>query len=57
MGIIFTLEPVFAGIVAFFLAGEVLTVKAYIGAALMIGALFITEIDFSGIKKLKGSDK
>ena len=57
VGIIFTLEPVFAGIVAFFLAGEVLTVKAYIGAALMIGALFITEIDFSGIKKLKGSDK
>lgn len=57
VGIIFTLEPVFAGIVAFFLAGEVLTVKAYIGAALMIGALFITEIDFSGTKKLKGSDK
>lgn len=58
VGVIFTLEPVFAGIVAFFLAGEVLTARAYAGAILMIAALFITEIDFSGIKgRFKGSSK
>lgn len=46
VGIIFTLEPVFAGIVAYFLANEVLSPKAYLGAALMLLALFMTEIDF-----------
>jgi len=49
VGVIFSLEPVFAGIVAFFLAGEVLTVRAYIGAALLVSGLFIMELD---IKKL-----
>lgn len=53
VGIIFTLEPVFAGIVAFFFAGEILSVKSYIGAFLMISALFITEIDFSSLGKKK----
>ena len=53
VGIIFTLEPVFAGIVAFMFAGEILTPKAYLGAALMISALVITEIDFDGIRKKK----
>ncbi len=52
VGIIFTLEPVFAGIVAFLIAGEVLTAKAYLGAVLMISALFITEVNF-GKKPLK----
>lgn len=54
VGVIFALEPVFAGIVAFFIAGEVLTPKAYFGAALLLSSLFIMEIDF---KKLfsKGS--
>lgn len=46
VGIIFTLEPVFAGIVAYFIAGDILSVKAYFGALLMIFALFITEINF-----------
>ena len=32
VGVIFTLEPVFAGIVAFLFAGEVLTPRAYVGA-------------------------
>lgn len=53
VGIIFTLEPVFSGIVAYFFAGEVLTPKAYLGAVLMIGALFISEIDFKGKKAKK----
>lgn len=53
VGVIFTLEPVFAGIVAFIFAHEVLSAKAYIGAVIMIMALFITEIDFEHIKKKK----
>lgn len=50
VGIIFTLEPVFAAVVAFFFAGEVLTAKSYLGAVIMTAALFVTEIDFGGKK-------
>lgn len=46
VGVIFALEPVFAGVAAYFYAGEVLTFKSYIGALLMIIALFITVINF-----------
>lgn len=49
VGVIFSLEPVFAGIVAFFLAGEILSPRAYVGAALLVSGLFIMELD---IKKL-----
>jgi drug/metabolite transporter (DMT)-like permease len=45
VGVIFSLEPVFAGIVAFFLAGEILTITAYTGAALLVAGLFIMELD------------
>lgn len=48
VGVIFSLEPVFAGIVAFFLAGEILTARAYIGAILLISGLFIMELDIKG---------
>ena len=56
VGVIFALEPVFAGIVAFALAGEILTGKAYFGAALMIASIFIMEIDFDSLfsKRKKG---
>ncbi len=43
VGIIFTLEPVFASVVAYFFAHEVLSPKAYLGAALMLAALLISE--------------
>ena len=46
VGLIYTLEPIFAAVVAFVLAGEVLQVRGYIGAALMIASVFIMEIDF-----------
>ena len=49
VGVIFCLEPVFAGIVAFFLAGEVLLPRAYFGACLMLAGLFIMEIDFGAL--------
>lgn len=50
VGIIFALEPVFAGIVAFIFADEVLLPRAYFGALLMIAGLFIMEIDFTKLR-------
>ena len=50
-GVIFALEPVFAGIVAFVLVGEVLTAKAYLGAVLMVASIFVMEIDFTDLKR------
>jgi len=47
VGVIFTLEPVFAGFVAFFLAGEVLAPRAYVGAVLLITGLFVMELDLN----------
>lgn len=58
VGVIFTLEPVFAGIVAFFLAGEVLLPRAYFGAFLLIAGLLIMEIDIKKIiKKFKNESE
>lgn len=51
VGVIFTLEPVFAAIVAYFFAGEVLSAKAYLGAVLMLASIFIMEIDFKALLK------
>jgi len=50
VGIIFTLEPIFAGVVAFFLAGEVLLPRAYLGALIMLLGLFLMEIDLARLK-------
>lgn len=49
VGVIFTLEPVFSAIVAFLFAGELLTPKAYFGAALMLASIFVMEIDFKSL--------
>ncbi len=43
VGLIFTLEPLFAAIVAYFLANEVLSPRGYVGAALMMGSLILME--------------
>ena len=51
VGVIFSLEPVFAALVAFFVAGEILSPRAYFGAALLLVSLFVMELD---IKKLFG---
>lgn len=53
VGVIFTLEPVFAAIVAYFFAGEILSPKAYAGAILMLASILIMEIDFKGLQKKK----
>jgi len=50
VGVIFSLETVFAGFIAFAFAKEVLTLKSYIGAIIMISSIFIMEINFSEIK-------
>ncbi|MDO5414581.1 MAG: DMT family transporter [Bacillota bacterium] len=49
VGVIFTLEPVFAGIVAFALAGEILLPRAYFGAFLLLASLIIMEIDVNAL--------
>lgn len=51
VGLIFTLEPLFAAIVAYFFAHEVLGVRGYIGAALMMLSLVLMELDFEVIGK------
>ncbi len=51
VGVIFTLEPVFAAIVAYVFAHEILSPKAYLGAALMLASIFVMEIDFKNIGK------
>ncbi len=42
--VILTLEPVFAGLFGFALAGERLGPLAFLGAALIFGALLLVEI-------------
>jgi len=44
VGVIFTLEPVFAAIVAFLFAGERLLPRAYIGMAMMLASILIMEV-------------
>jgi drug/metabolite transporter (DMT)-like permease len=44
VGLIFTLEPVFSAIVAFFIAHEVLLPRGYLGAALMLLSLVLMEL-------------
>jgi len=44
VGVIFTLEPVFAAVAAFFIAGETLTPRGCIGAALLITAMILMEL-------------
>lgn len=44
VGLIFSLEPVFASIAAFFIAGERLTARGYIGGALLLLAVCVMEL-------------
>ncbi|MBQ6684476.1 MAG: DMT family transporter [Firmicutes bacterium] len=49
--VIFTLEPVFNSIVAFFIAHEVLRPQAYLGGVLLVASLLVMEIDFTKLLK------
>ena len=46
VALIFTLEPVFSAVVAYFLAGERLRAQGYFGAALMVVSLVLAQLDF-----------
>lgn len=46
VGLIFTLEPVFSAVVAYFMAGEVLEPRSYVGMAMMLLSLVFMEMDF-----------
>ena len=49
VGVIFTLEPVFSGIVAYFFANEKLLLRGYLGAALMLLSLLVMEMDWGAV--------
>ena len=51
VGVIFTLEPVFAAIVAFLFAGERLLPRSYIGMVMMLISILIMEVGTPGEAK------
>ncbi len=51
VGLIFTLEPLFSAVVAFFWAGERQSPAGYVGAGLMMLSLVIMEADWGALKK------
>lgn len=53
VGLIFTLEPLFASIVNFIFANERLAPRGYLGAALMMLSLLLMEIDLPQLLKEK----
>ena len=46
VGLIFTLEPLFSAVVAYFLAGERVGTRGYVGAVLMMASLVLMEANF-----------
>lgn len=46
VGLIFTLEPLFSAIVAYFLADERLQPRGYVGGILMMASLILMELDW-----------
>lgn len=52
-GVIFSLEPVFAALFAFWVTGETLTLRGYIGAGLVLLSVLIAEIDLSKWRRNK----
>lgn len=53
VGLIFTLEPLFAAIINFIMLGELLSTRGFIGAALMMLSLFIMEGDWRFLRRAK----
>lgn len=56
VGVIFTLEPVFSAIVAYFFANEKLLPRGYIGAALMLLSLLVMETDWRSLLRGKQTE-
>lgn len=57
VGVIFTLEPVFAAIVAFLFAGERLLPRSYIGMVMMLASILIMEVGTSKEAKKETADE
>lgn len=57
VGLIFTLEPVFAAFAAYGIAGEILSTRAYVGAFLMLLAVIWAEVDFKNLFKERKIEK
>ena len=55
-GLILSLEPVFSAIFAFAYLGEILSVKGYIGGAILLAGVLFAELDFKGTDKRNHSD-
>ena len=53
VGLIFTLEPIFAAAAAYFVMGEILLPRAYMGAILMLFAVLWSEMDITKWLKKK----
>lgn len=53
VGVIFTMEPVFSGIIAFTVAGETLLPRGYAGAVLMLASLLIMEVNWGALLRRK----
>jgi len=51
--LIFSLEPIFASVIAYFAIGEVLTKNGYIGAGVMLFAIFVSDTLEVVVKKIK----
>lgn len=51
VSVIFCLEPLFAGIAAFFFANERLLPRAYAGAAILLLSLLVMEVDLKALLK------
>ncbi len=50
VGLIFTLEPIFASIASYFLANEVMTANQILGALIIISSIIILEVRWSETK-------
>ena len=57
VGVIFTMEPVFSGIIAFTVAGETLLPRGYAGAVLMLTSLLIMEVNWGALLRRKKQDR
>ncbi len=49
-GVTFASQPVFAGLSGLIIAGEVLSVKGYVGGALIVASLVIMSLDFGALR-------
>jgi drug/metabolite transporter (DMT)-like permease len=45
-GLILSLEPVFSAIFAFTILGEILSLRGYAGAVILLSSVLIAEVDF-----------